>query len=62
MKREIVRAEPPATYQKKYKAPTSRVTKHGDTIYVTGASPFDSATGEIFKGPSSGKRNSSWSR
>jgi 2-iminobutanoate/2-iminopropanoate deaminase len=35
----------------KYKAPTSTVTKHGDTIYVTGAPPFDPKTGEIFRGP-----------
>ena len=26
------------------------MTKHGDTIYVTGAPPFDPKTGEIFKG------------
>ncbi len=32
-------------------APTSTVTKHGDTIYVTGAPPFGPKTGEIFKGP-----------
>lgn len=50
MKREIIRVEPLATYLEKYKAPTSTVTKHGDTIYVTGAPPFDPETGEIFKG------------
>jgi 2-iminobutanoate/2-iminopropanoate deaminase len=27
-----------------------RVTKHGDTIYVTGAPPFDPQTGDIFTG------------
>ena len=27
------------------------MTKHGDTIYVSGSSPFDPKTGEIFKGP-----------
>jgi len=27
------------------------VTKHGDTIYVSGSPPFDPKTGEIFKGP-----------
>jgi 2-iminobutanoate/2-iminopropanoate deaminase len=51
MKREIIRVEPRATYMEKYKAPTSTVTKHGDTICVTGAPPFDPKIGEIFKGP-----------
>jgi 2-iminobutanoate/2-iminopropanoate deaminase len=50
MKREIIRVEPLATYLEKYKAPTSTVTKHGDTIYVTGAPPFEPDTGEIFTG------------
>jgi 2-iminobutanoate/2-iminopropanoate deaminase len=50
MKREIIRVEPLATFLDKYKAPTSTVTKHGDTIYVTGAPPFDPETGEIFLG------------
>jgi 2-iminobutanoate/2-iminopropanoate deaminase len=36
MKREIIRVEPLASYLEKYKAPTSTVTRHGDTIYVTG--------------------------
>jgi 2-iminobutanoate/2-iminopropanoate deaminase len=48
--REIIRVEPLASYLEKYNAPTSTVTKHGDTIYVTGAPPFDPDTGEIFKG------------
>jgi 2-iminobutanoate/2-iminopropanoate deaminase len=39
------------TYLEKYKAPASTVTKHGDTIYVSGSPPFDPKTGEIFKGP-----------
>jgi 2-iminobutanoate/2-iminopropanoate deaminase len=50
MKREIIRVEPLATYLEKYKAPTSTVTKQGDTIYITGAPPFDPETGEIFHG------------
>ena len=51
MKREIIRVEPLATYLEKYKAPASMVTRHGDTIYVSGCPPFDPKTGEIFRGP-----------
>ena len=51
MKREIIRVEPLASYLEKYKAPTSTVTRHGDTIYVTGAPPFEPDTGEICVGP-----------
>src|ERR1700761_5991434 len=47
MKREIIRVEPLSTYLERWKAPTSAVTRHGDTIYISGLPPFDPATGEI---------------
>jgi 2-iminobutanoate/2-iminopropanoate deaminase len=47
MKREIIRVEPLASYLEKYKAPTSTVTRHGDTIYVTGTPPSEPDTEEI---------------
>ena len=50
MKREIIRVEPLSTYLENWKAPTSAVARHGDTIYVTGAPPFVPETGEIFEG------------
>ena len=50
MKREIIRVEPIATLLEKYKAPTSTVVRHGDTLYLTGCPPFDK-DGEIIKGP-----------
>jgi enamine deaminase RidA (YjgF/YER057c/UK114 family) len=43
-------AEAVATYLEKYKAPASTVTKHDDTIYVSGSPPFDPKTGKIFRG------------
>ena len=36
MNREIIRVEPLSTYLERWKAPTSAVTRHGDTIYVSG--------------------------
>ena len=47
MKREVIRVEPLSTYLERWKAPTSAVTRHGDTIYVSGFPPFDPETGEI---------------
>jgi 2-iminobutanoate/2-iminopropanoate deaminase len=50
MKRQIIRVEPLASLLEKYNAPTSTVVRHGDTLYVTGAPPFEPKTGEIVKG------------
>jgi hypothetical protein len=36
MKREIIRVEPLSTYLERWKAPTSAVTRCGNTIYVSG--------------------------
>jgi 2-iminobutanoate/2-iminopropanoate deaminase len=50
VKRQIIRVEPLASLLEKYNAPTSTVVRHGDTLYVTGAPPFE-PNGEICKGP-----------
>ena len=47
MNREIIRVEPLSTYLENWKAPTSAVTRAGDTIYVSGLPPFDPDTGEV---------------
>lgn len=51
MKREIIRVEPLSTYLERWKAPTSVVTRSGDTIYVSGLPPFDPVTGNIVDAP-----------
>jgi 2-iminobutanoate/2-iminopropanoate deaminase len=51
MKREVIRAEPLSTYLERWRAPRSAVTRHGDTIYVSGFPPFDPATGEVVNAP-----------
>ena len=51
IKREIIRVEPLSTYLEKWKAPTSAVTRHGDTVYVSGFPPFDPESGEIIQRP-----------
>jgi 2-iminobutanoate/2-iminopropanoate deaminase len=51
MKREIIRVEPLSTWLERWKAPTSVVTRHGDTLYVSGLPPFDPQTGEVADAP-----------
>ena len=51
MKRETIRVEPLSTYLERWKAPTSSVTRNGDTVYVSGFPPFDPETGEVVKAP-----------
>ena len=47
MKREVIRVEPLSTFLENWKAPTSAVVRHGDTVYVSGFPPFDPATGLV---------------
>jgi 2-iminobutanoate/2-iminopropanoate deaminase len=49
MGRQIIRVEPISTYLERYKAPASVMTRHGNTLYVSGLPPFDPETGEIVK-------------
>jgi 2-iminobutanoate/2-iminopropanoate deaminase len=51
VKREIIRVEPLSTYLERWKAPTSAVTRCGDTIYVSGFPPFDPDTGTVIAMP-----------
>jgi len=51
MKREVIRVEPLSTYLENWKAPTSAVTRHGDTLYVSGFPPFDPSTGTVLEAP-----------
>jgi 2-iminobutanoate/2-iminopropanoate deaminase len=49
--KQVIRVEPLSTYLERWKAPTSAVIRHGDTIYVSGFPPFDPQTGEIVDAP-----------
>jgi 2-iminobutanoate/2-iminopropanoate deaminase len=51
MKKETIRVEPLSTYLERVKAPASVVTRHGDTIYVSGLPPFDPQTGAVADAP-----------
>jgi 2-iminobutanoate/2-iminopropanoate deaminase len=51
VKREIIRIEPLSTYLENFKAPTSAVTRCGDTICVSGLPPFDPDTGKVIEAP-----------
>ncbi len=51
MARQLIRVEPLSTWLERVKAPASVVTRHGDTIYVSGLPPFDPLTGEVAKAP-----------
>src|ERR1700727_1948071 len=51
MSREVIRVEPLSTYLERWRAPTSAVTRHGDTIYVSGLPPFDPRSGDIVAAP-----------
>ena len=48
---QVIRVEPLSTYLERRKAPASAVTRHGDTIYVSGFPPYDPATGDIVEAP-----------
>jgi 2-iminobutanoate/2-iminopropanoate deaminase len=51
MPRDIIRVEPLSTFIERFNAPISIVTRHRDTIYISGLPPFDPATGEVVGGP-----------
>jgi 2-iminobutanoate/2-iminopropanoate deaminase len=51
MIREIIRVEPLSTYLENWHAPTSAVTRAGETVYVSGFPPFDPETGEVVDAP-----------
>jgi 2-iminobutanoate/2-iminopropanoate deaminase len=51
MTREVIRVEPLSTWLERWKAPTSAVTRHGDTRVRLGISTLDPDTGEVVNAP-----------
>ena len=51
MPKEVIRVEPLSTWLERVKAPASVVTRHNDTIYVSGLPPFDPQTGAVADAP-----------
>ncbi|WP_248323538.1 MULTISPECIES: RidA family protein [unclassified Caballeronia] len=51
MAREIIRVEPLSSWLERRKAPASVVTRHRDTVYVSGLPPFDPETGDVLDAP-----------
>ena len=49
MAKQVIRVEPLSTWLERVKAPASVVTRHGDTIYVSGLPPFDPESGSVAK-------------
>lgn len=47
MQPETIRVEPISTFLERWKAPTSVVVRHGETLYVSGLPPFDPVSGEV---------------
>lgn len=43
--------EPLSTYLEQWRAPTSAVSRRGDTVYVSGPPPFDPDTEKVVDAP-----------
>lgn len=49
--REIIRVEPLSSWLERWNAPTFALTRHGDTLHVSGFPPFDPHTSEVMDAP-----------